>query len=175
MLGAEARRRRRQSLAKPVCDAFYEWIVVERKLVSESSAIAKALDCSVKQWEALTGYLDDGLVPIDNNKRHAAIGTMLRIFCLAVAASDAGIKLARSIDPRAANKKSSALCRDQHNRRNWLFAGSLRAGQRAAAIMSLIRSAQLNGHDPHAYLKNILTRLPAHRESEVETLLPHRW
>jgi hypothetical protein len=34
-------------------------------------------------------------------------------------------------------------------RNNWLFAGSLRAGQRAAAIMSLIQSAKLNGHDPY--------------------------
>ncbi|WP_143325934.1 transposase domain-containing protein, partial [Paraburkholderia ribeironis] len=58
---------------------------------------------------------------------------------------------------------------------NWLFAGSLRAGQRAAAIMSLIRSAQLNGLDPHAYLKDILTRLPTHRASDIEALLPYRW
>uniref|UniRef100_UPI0013D4BE66 IS66 family transposase n=1 Tax=Acinetobacter baumannii TaxID=470 RepID=UPI0013D4BE66 len=39
-------------------------------------------------------------------------------------------------------------------RSNWLFAGSLRAGQRAAAVMSLIQSAKLNGHDPYAYLKD---------------------
>jgi len=50
-----------------------------------------------------------------------------------------------------------------------------RAGQRAAAIMSLIRSAQLNGHDPHAYLKDILTRLPTHKASDISALLPHRW
>jgi transposase len=36
-------------------------------------------------------------------------------------------------------------------RNNWLFAGSLRAGKRAAAIMSLVHSAKLNGHEPHAY------------------------
>ena len=45
-------------------------------------------------------------------------------------------------------------------RSNWLFAGSLRAGQRAAAIMSLIQSAKLNGHDPYLYLKDVLQRLP---------------
>jgi transposase len=139
VLDAEARRRRRQSLAKPVCDAFYEWMVVQRKLVSEGSAIAKALDYSLKRWEALTRYLDDGLVPIDNNW----VENQIRPWAI--------------------------------GRGNWLFAGSLRAGQRAAAIMSLIRSAQLNGHDPHAYLKDILTRLPTHRASDVETLLPHRW
>ena len=60
-------------------------------------------------------------------------------------------------------------------RSNWLFAGSLRAGQRAAAVMSLIQSAKLNGHDPHAYLKDILQRLPTHPASRIDELLPHRW
>jgi hypothetical protein len=39
-------------------------------------------------------------------------------------------------------------------RSNWLFAGSLRSGQRAAAVMTLIQSAKLNQHDPYAYLKD---------------------
>jgi transposase len=60
-------------------------------------------------------------------------------------------------------------------RSNWLFAGSLRAGQRAAAVMSLIQSARMNGHDPYAYLKDVLTRLPTQRASQVAELLPHRW
>ena len=60
-------------------------------------------------------------------------------------------------------------------RGNWLFAGSLRAGQRAAAVMSLVQSARMNGHDPYAYLKDVLTRLPTHKASRVEELLPHRW
>ena len=60
-------------------------------------------------------------------------------------------------------------------RNNWLFAGSLRAGQRAAAVMSLIQSARMNGHDPYAYLKDVLTRLPTHKASQFGELLPHRW
>ncbi len=60
-------------------------------------------------------------------------------------------------------------------RSNWLFAGSLRAGKRAAAVMSLIRSAKLNGHDPYAYLKDVLARLPTQRASQIGQLLPHRW
>jgi hypothetical protein len=62
-----------------------------------------------------------------------------------------------------------------HNRKNWLFAGSLRAGQRAAVVMSLIQSAKLNGHDPYRYLKDVLERLPTQPASRVEELLPHRW
>jgi transposase len=60
-------------------------------------------------------------------------------------------------------------------RSNWLFAGSLRAGQRAAVVMSLIQSAKLNGHDPYRYLKDILERLPTQPASRLAELLPHHW
>jgi hypothetical protein len=40
---------------------------------------------------------------------------------------------------------------------------------------SLVRSAQLNGMDPHAYLKDVLQRLPTQRDSAIGELLPHRW
>jgi len=58
---------------------------------------------------------------------------------------------------------------------NWLFAGSLRAGQRAAAVMSLLHSAKLNGLEPYAYLKEVPTRLPTQPAARIEDLLPHRW
>ncbi len=60
-------------------------------------------------------------------------------------------------------------------RKNWLCVGTLTAGQRAAAIMSLIQSAKLNGQYPYAYLKGVLARLPTHRASAIDELLPHRW
>jgi transposase len=60
-------------------------------------------------------------------------------------------------------------------RNNWLFAGSLRSGKRAAAIMSLIHSARLNGHEPHAYLKDVMEQLATQPASRIGELLPHRW
>ena len=60
-------------------------------------------------------------------------------------------------------------------RKAWLFCGSELAGQRAAVVMSLVMSAKLYGHDPWAYLKDVLTRLPTHLNSRIEELLPHRW
>jgi transposase len=129
----------RQERARPIAEALHAWMTSRRKLVSEGSAIARALDYSLKRWDALTRYLVDGHVPIDNNW------------------------LENQIRPWALG------------RANWLFAGSLRAGQRAAAIMSLIRSAQLNGHDPYVYLKDVLNRLPTHRADDIAQLLPHRW
>jgi hypothetical protein len=60
-------------------------------------------------------------------------------------------------------------------RRAWLFTGSELAGQRAAVVMSLVQSAKLNRRDPHAYLRDVLERLPSHPASRIEELLPHRW
>jgi transposase len=60
-------------------------------------------------------------------------------------------------------------------RKAWLFAGSELAGQRAAMVMSLVQSAKLNGHDPWAYLKDVLQRLQTHPNHRIDELLPHRW
>ena len=60
-------------------------------------------------------------------------------------------------------------------RRAWLFCGSELAGQRAAIVMSLVQSAKLNGHEPWAYLRDVLERLPGHPNAHVDELLPHRW
>lgn len=46
---------------------------------------------------------------------------------------------------------------------------------RAAAIMSLIQSARMNGHDPYAYLKEVLTRLTTQKASALAEPLPHNW
>ena len=60
-------------------------------------------------------------------------------------------------------------------RKAWLFAGSELAGKRAAVVMSLVHSARLHGHDPYAYLRDVLERLPTHLNSRIHELLPHRW
>ncbi len=118
---------------------LHTWMSAQCDLVPEGSAISKALDYSLKRCAALSRYLDDGAVPVDNNWAE------------------------NQIRPWALGRK------------NWLFAGSLRSGKRAAAIMSLIQSARLNGHDPYAYLKDVLTRLPTQRMIQIADLLPHKW
>jgi hypothetical protein len=57
-------------------------------------------------------------------------------------------------------------------KKNWLFAGSERAGKRAAAIQTLLGTAKLNGLDPHAWLKDTLEKLPAWPNSRIDELLP---
>lgn len=135
---SQARLAARQE-ARPLADALHQWLRQQRQRVPDGSATARAIDYSLKRWVALTRYLDDGDLPIDNNW----VENRIRPIAL--------------------------------GRQNWLFAGSLRAGKRAAAVMSLIQTAKLNGHDPYAYLKDVLQRLPTQRACDVEELLPHRW
>jgi transposase len=139
LLDAAGRQRWREQHARPVADHLREWLTLQRQKVPDGSAIAKAINYSLGRWEALTRYIDDGELPIDNNW------------------------LENRIRPISVGRK------------NWLFAGSLRAGQRAAVIMSLIQSAKLNGHEPYRYLKDVLERLPTQPASRLAELLPHRW
>ncbi len=135
----QQRQALRQQQARPVAAALYAWMREHRLKVPDNTGIARALDYSLKRWQALTHYLDDGRLPIDNNHTE------------------------NQIRPIALGRK------------NWLFAGSLRSGKRAAAIMSLIQSAKLNGHDPYAYLRDVLERLPTHPNNRINELLPHNW
>jgi transposase len=59
-------------------------------------------------------------------------------------------------------------------KKNWLFAGSQRAGKRAAAIQSLLGTAKLNGLEPYAWLKETLEKLPLWPNSRIDDLLPLR-
>ncbi len=56
-------------------------------------------------------------------------------------------------------------------RKNYLFAGSDSGGERAAAIYSLVGSAELNGLDPEAYLRHVLEHLPDHPINRIDELL----
>ena len=138
-MDADQRRQLRQQHGRPAADTLYAWLTAQRQRVPDGSATAKAIDYSLGRWGALTRYLDDGNVPIDNNW----VENRIRPVAL--------------------------------GRNNWLFAGSLRAGQRAAAVMSLIQSARLNGHDAFAYMRDVLERLPSLPNSRIDELLPHRW
>ena len=114
-------------------------MILNRQKITDGSATAKALEYSLSRWGALTRFVSNGQLPIDNNH------------------------IENQIRPIAIG------------RNNWLFAGSRRAGKRGAAVMSLIQSAKLNGHDPYAYLKDVLIRLPTQRNSMIGELLPNRW
>jgi hypothetical protein len=60
-------------------------------------------------------------------------------------------------------------------RKNYLFAGSDKGGERAAAIYSLIGTARLGGLDPEAYLRDVLARIADHPINRIGELLPWKW
>ncbi|GGM04511.1 transposase [Streptomyces cinereus] len=136
---AQIVRQIRQNKAKPVADKLYAWLQEKRLGTTKNASITKAIEYCLKRWQALTRYLDDGNLPIDNNWAE----NQMRPWAL--------------------------------GRKNWLFAGSLESGQRAANVMSLVQSARLNGLDPYAYLADVLSRLPTHPDSQIDELLPHVW
>ena len=60
-------------------------------------------------------------------------------------------------------------------RKNYLFAGSQRGAERAAAFYTLIETAKLNGLDPEAYLRDVLARINDHPQKRLAELLPWNW
>ena len=60
-------------------------------------------------------------------------------------------------------------------RKSWLFAGSERSGERAAAMYTLIVTAKMNDIDPQAWLADVLARLPDIPVSRIHELLPWHW
>jgi hypothetical protein len=60
-------------------------------------------------------------------------------------------------------------------KKNWLFIGDAEAGQRGAILYSLIETCRRRGLDPHAYLRDVLTRLPSMTNWQVQDLTPEAW
>ena len=60
-------------------------------------------------------------------------------------------------------------------RKNWLFIGAQDAGWRSAVIYSIIQSCRTHGVEPFAYLKDVLTRLPAMTNHQIPAITPKAW
>ena len=60
-------------------------------------------------------------------------------------------------------------------RKSWMFCGSDRGGQRAAAMYSLIITAKMNDIDPQAWLADVLARIATHPVHRLDELLPWHW
>jgi len=132
----DERRAVRQAQAKPLLDSLRQWLETTLSKLSRKSETTVAIRYALSRWDALTRYIEDGHIEIDNNAAERSLR---------------GVALGR---------------------KNYLFAGSDRGGERAAAIYSLIGSAKLNGLDPEAYMGDVLTRIADHPISRIEELLP---
>ena len=121
-------------------------------------------------WEQLGAWLQlERRRVADGGSTAAAIDYTLRHWAALTLHLDDGAvpidnnHLERQIKPWAMGRKA------------WMFVGSELAGQRAAVVMSLVQSARMCGHEPWAYLRDVLQRLPTQLHSRIEELLPHRW
>jgi transposase len=101
--------------------------------------LSQAIDYTLKRWEALTQFVDDGALEIDNNL------------------------IENAIRPSALGKK------------NWLFIGHPEAGERSAVIYTLLGSCRRHGINPFDYLKDLFTRLPSAKITEIGQFTPSRW
>lgn len=60
-------------------------------------------------------------------------------------------------------------------RKNWLFAGSLEGGRRAATLYTLVQTCRRIGVDPFEYLRDVLSRVSTHPHSRIDELTPAGW
>jgi transposase len=128
---SDERRRIRQRQTQPLMHELKAWFEQTLARVSKKSELAVSIRYALTRWVALSRFVDDGRIEIDNNAAERALR------CVAL------------------------------GRKNFLFAGSDAGGERAAAIYSLIGTAKLNGLDPEAYLRYVITHI-----NKVSELLP---
>ena len=150
-LPAAERLALRQAQARPLVEALEPWMREVRAAMSRHAPVAKALDYMLTRWPRFARY---SAAP-----RRARFAVILE---------DGRVCLTNNAAERAL--RGVAL-----GRRNWMFAGSDRGGQRAAFMYGLVETAKLNDVDPQAWLADVLARindLPQHRLPE---LLPWEW
>ncbi len=136
---ADERRTLRQQHARPILADLKAWIETALSTLPEKQKLAEAMRYALSRWAALSVYIDDGRVEIDNNIAERAMRPL-------------GI-----------------------GRKNWLFAGSDKGGERIANILTIIETAKLHGHNPETYLTDVLTRIPSHPKDRLDELLPWQW
>ncbi len=138
-MSADERRTLRQHHARPILDELKTWIEATLSTLPQKQKLAEAMRYALSRWAALSVYIDDGRVEIDNNIAERAMRPL-------------GL-----------------------GRKNWLFAGSDKGGERIANILTIIETVKLHGHNPELYLTDVLTRIQDHPKDRFEDLLPWNW
>ena len=125
--------------SRPILTRLRRAMELVRGRTLPQGLLGQAIDYTLKRWEALTRYVDDGSLEIDNNL------------------------IENAIRPSAIGKK------------NWLFIGHPEAGERSAVIYTLLGSCRRHGLNPFDYLKDLFTRLPAAKITQIGQFTPAVW
>ncbi|HET7662237.1 MAG TPA: IS66 family transposase [Rhodanobacteraceae bacterium] len=165
----EAHKASGSKVAKDAIDRIGELYAIEAKLrdLDDATRLRERRRHLAPRLDAFKQWLDElASSTLGNSGLRRAIDYTRRRWSALVRILDDG---AWPIDN---NPVENAIRPIAIGRKNWLFAGSQTAGQRAAAIMSLIATAKANGIEPHAWLTDVLTRLPTTKDRDIESLLP---
>ncbi len=150
-------------------DAIFE---IERDINGKSSDQRRAArqELSKPLVEELHGYLQEKRSNFSRtHDLFKAINYMLKRWAAFTRFLDDGrICLSNNAAERAI--RGIAL-----GRQLWLFCGSDRGGQRAAAMYSLIVTRKMNDVDPHAWLADVLAKIAGYPAHRLHELLPWNW
>jgi hypothetical protein len=125
--------------SQPVLARLHLAMELIRRRTLPQGLLGQAIDYTLKRWEALTRFVDDGVLEIDSNL------------------------IENSIRPTALGKK------------NFLFIGHPEAGERSAVIYTLLGSCRRHEINPFDYLKDLFTRLPAAKITQIREFTPAAW
>ncbi len=137
--GPRLRAAMRNWQSRPVLERLRRAMELVRRRTLPQGLLGKAIDYALKRWEALTRFVNDGVLEIDSNL------------------------IENSIRPSAIGKK------------NFLFFGHPEAGERSAVIYTLLGSCRRHGVNPFDYLKDLFTRLPAAKITQIKDFTPAAW
>lgn len=70
---ADERCRQRQSRSRPLLDELHRWLIDTLSHLSAKSPMALAIGYSLSNWRALSRYVDDGRIEMDNNTAERAL------------------------------------------------------------------------------------------------------
>jgi transposase len=137
--GPQLRAAMRVWQSRPVLQRLLRAMELVRRRTLPQGLLGQAIDYALKRWDALTRFVEDGFLEIDNNL------------------------IENAIRPSALGKK------------NWLFVGHPEAGERSAVIYTLLGSCRRHGINPFDYLKDLFTRLPATKITQIREFTPAVW
>jgi len=137
--GPALRQAMRSWQSQPVLARLHRAMELARRRTLPQGLLGQAIDYTLKRWDSLTRFVEDGTIEIDNNL------------------------IENAIRPSALGKK------------NYLFIGHPEAGERSAVIYTLLGSCRRHGLNPFVYLKDLFTRLPAAKITQIREFTPAVW